>query len=89
MRRTENVQTAGDTSRVPPGLTKEPVQMVAGRHKGEYGASVEPLISRQARGVPAMLHVKSAYLAGGSSTGLAPSVLVSTAPEQETTLDAP
>lgn len=36
--------------------------MVAGSHKGEYGASVEPLITRQARGVPVMVAVLSAYL---------------------------
>lgn len=36
MRRTENVKTAGDTSRVPPSLTKEPVQPVANSHRGEW-----------------------------------------------------
>lgn len=63
MRRTENVKTAGDTSRVAPSLTKERVQTVADSHKGGYGASVEPLVSRQARGVPVMVFVMSAYLA--------------------------
>lgn len=57
------MKTAGDTSRVAPSLTKERVQMVGDSHKGGYGASVEPLISRQARGVPVMVFVMSAYLA--------------------------
>lgn len=51
-----------NSRRHEPCSTKEPVQMVAGSHKGEYGASVEPLITRQARGVPVMVAVLSAYL---------------------------